>query len=144
VDAFFGQHRTAILETESSPALGTFADFLAQRPCREVGAGSALSALERVYIIEDRAAVADFVRQNRLGGLLLQARGPLYATFGEAAMKTLRLVRDDEGFTTLFCLVMVPGDMQKARRALRLFDQQWWLDRCEQAASKLNFDFELV
>ena len=100
--------------------------------------------LPDVYVIEDRSTVAAFIEENRLRGLLLQARNPLNAAFGEAAVKTLTLVRDDEGFKRLFCLVMAPGDMQEARRALRSFDQQWWLARCEQAAGKLNFDFELV
>ncbi len=95
-------------------------------------------------MIEDRSAVAAFVTENRLHGLLFQARSALNAAFGEAALKTLALVRDDEGLVTLFCLVLIPGDMREARLALRSFDQRWWLARSTQAAGKLNFDFELV
>lgn len=98
----------------------------------------------RRYIFEDHSAVTAFIEQNRLRGLLEQAREPLNAAFGEAALKKLTLVTDDEGFKILFCLVRVPGDMQEARRALRSFDQRWWLGRSAQAAAKLNFDFELV
>lgn len=123
---------------------GAFEDIYGQRVKWEAPSDSGIKGLEDAYVFEDRSAVAAFIGENRLRGLLLQARGPLAAAFGEAAVKTLRLVRDDEGFRTLFCLVMVPGDMQEARRALRLFDQQWWVDGCGQAAGKLNFDFELV
>jgi hypothetical protein len=103
-----------------------------------------LEQLKNFYIFEDHSAVTAFIEQNRLRGLLEQAREPLNAAFGEAALKKLTLVTDDEGSKTLFCLVRVPGDMQEARRALRSFDQRWWLGRSTQAAAKLNFDFELV
>lgn len=122
---------------------GAFED-VRQRLNREVAPRSALKGLEDLYVIEGRSAVTAFIEENRLRGLLLEAGRPLAAAFGEAAVKTLRLVRDDEGFRTLFCLVLVPGDMREARRALRFFDQQWWVDRSRQAAGRLNFDFELV
>lgn len=105
---------------------------------------STLEGLEDEYVIDNRSAVAAFIIQNRIRGLLLQAREPLNAAFGKGPLKKLTLVTDDEGSKTLFCLVRVPGDMQEARRALRSFDQRWWLGRSTQAAAKLNFDFELV
>ncbi|MGB7590902.1 MAG: hypothetical protein WBO19_06650, partial [Terriglobia bacterium] len=113
-------------------------------PYPEASQDRALTELERFYVFEDHSAVAAFIEQKRLRGLLEQAREPLKATFGEAALKKLTLVTDDEGSKTLFCLVRVPGDMQEARRALRSFDQRWWLGRSTQASAKLNFDFELV
>lgn len=103
-----------------------------------------LAELEQAYVFDDRSAVAAFIERNRIRRLVLEAREPLNTAFGEAAMKTLTLVRDDEGFDALFCLVMVPGDMQEARRALRSFDERWWLACSAQAAGKLNFDFELI
>jgi hypothetical protein len=105
---------------------------------------SALGGLEGEYVIDNRASVTTFIRQSRIGGLLLQAREPLNAAFGKGPLKKLTLVTDDEGFKTLLCLVIVPGDMQKARRALRSFDHRWWLGCSAQAGGKLNFDFELV
>ncbi len=115
-----------------------------QRLKPEVPPDSALKGLEDAYVIDDRSAVAAFIEQNRLRGLLVQAREPLNAAFGEAAVKTLTLIDDDEGFNTLFCLIVVSGDMHEARLALGSFDQRWWLARSDQAAGKLNFDFELV
>ena len=111
---------------------------------REGSRVSALEGLEEAYVIEHRSSVAAFIEENRLRGLLLQAREPLEAALGESAIKTLALEKDDEGFETLFCLVMVSGEMQEARRALRAFDRVWWLDRSHLAAGKLNFDFDLV
>ena len=111
---------------------------------RAVRRDLALTELERVFVFEDRAEVAAFMERNRIRGLLLEAREPLNAAFGEGAVKKLTLLEDDEGFTTLVCLVLVAGDMPVARLALRSFDEQWWLARAGQAGGKLNFDFELI
>ncbi|MBI1956182.1 MAG: hypothetical protein HYS38_07285 [Acidobacteria bacterium] len=111
---------------------------------QEVTPDFALKGLEDVYVIDNRSAVAAFIEQNRLRGLLLQAREPLDVAFGKATVRTLTLVQDDEGFETLFCLILFYGDMNDARLALRSFDQRWWLARADQAVGKLNFDFELV
>jgi hypothetical protein len=107
-------------------------------------AGSALSSLEQGYVLEDRSAILAFIKQNGLLEPLLEARGPLTSAFGEAAVKKLSLVEDDEGFVTLFCFVLFPGSLQEAKRALNLFDDQWWLTRSREAGGKLNFDFELI
>jgi hypothetical protein len=106
-------------------------------------AGSALRTLEQAYVLEDRSAIPAFIRRNRLLEHLLEARAPLTSAFGEAAVKKLTLVEDDEGFVTLFCLILVPGGLDEARRALDSFDESWWLARSHEAAGKLNFDFEL-
>jgi hypothetical protein len=115
-----------------------------QKLNREARRGSALKGLEDGYVIDDRPAVEAFIEQNRLRGLLQQAREPLNAAFAEWAVKKLTLAEDDEGFTTLFCLVLIPGDMRAARLALKSFDEHWWLARSAQPRGKLNFDFELI
>jgi hypothetical protein len=100
--------------------------------------------LDEVYVFEDRFRVAAFIDQNRLSGLLLQAREPLTTIFGEAAVKRLSLIEDDEGCSTLLCLIAVSGALDEARRDLRSFDQRWWLAHSHEAAGKLNFDIELI
>lgn len=115
-----------------------------ERPNQEARQDPPLKELDEVYVFEERTAVAAFIERNRVRGLLLQARDPLITAFGEATVKRLSLIEDDEGFDTLFCLIAVSGDIHEARRALRSFDQRWWLARSGQAAGKLNFDFELV
>jgi hypothetical protein len=103
-----------------------------------------LKDLEKLYVFEDRAAVAAFIERTRLLRVLLEARDPLNAAFGEAAVKKLTLMEDDEGFETLFCLILIPGDMRQAKVALKSFDERWWLARSSDVGGKLNFDFELV
>jgi hypothetical protein len=110
----------------------------------EPPAGSVLAVLEQVYVLEDRTAILAFVERNALLEPLVEARGPLSAAFGEEAVKKLTLVEDDEGFVTLFCLVLAPGGLEGARRALNSFDESWWLARSHEAGGKLNFDFELI
>ena len=96
------------------------------------------------YIIPDRTAVAAFVSEHRLGDLLLEARGPLDLAFGPQAAKSLRLVCDDEGFETLFCLVSLSDSPEHALEARASFDRAWWLERCATVSGRLNFDFELA
>lgn len=105
---------------------------------------SALSGLDEAYVIDDRSAVATFIKRNRLLGLLTQAREPLSAAFGETTVNKLTLVEDDEGFTTLFCFVLFPGSLNEAKRALDLFDESWWLAHVHEGAGRVNFDFELT
>ena len=123
---------------------GVIQDAYWQKLNREVPSNRATKGLEEAYVIEDRSAVGSFIEENRLRGLLSEAVGFLNASFGRVSIKTLRLMRDDEGFQALFCLIRIPGDMQEARRALQEFDEQWWLTHCERAVGMLNFDFELV
>jgi len=84
----------------------------------EPPASSALGTLEQAYVLEDNPAILAFIKRNGLLEFLLEARGPLSAAFGEEAVKKLTLVEDDEGFVTLFCLVLAPGGLEEARRAL--------------------------
>jgi hypothetical protein len=100
--------------------------------------------LDHAYVIEDRPAVTRFIEENRLHGLLLQASQPLKAGFGEDSIRTLSIVSDDEGFETLYCIVITSGDLQQRRQTLRAFDRTWWLSRAKQAAGRLNFDFKLI
>jgi hypothetical protein len=111
---------------------------------REATVDYATKALDTVYVIEDRPTVLRFIAEHRLHGMLLQAQKPLDEAFTGKTVKKLSLVQDEEGFETLFCLVMISGEMQPARRALRNFDQQWWLTHAKQVLGKLNFDFELI
>ncbi|MBI2816214.1 MAG: hypothetical protein HYX72_04680 [Acidobacteria bacterium] len=110
---------------------------------REVVGETTLKGLDDSYVIENRRRVAAFIERNRLRAFLQQARKPLNDAFGEATVKTLTIVCDDEGFETLFCLVRFTGDMRQAKLALNSFDEHWWLMRSDQVAEKLNFDFEL-
>ncbi len=99
--------------------------------------------LDESYVLENRPEVTRFIEVHRLHGLLLQASQPLKEKFGDDSIKTLSIVSDDEGFESLFCVVVTSGDLRQNRRALRAFDREWWLSRARQAAGRLNFDFKL-
>jgi hypothetical protein len=75
--------------------------------------------------------------------MLLEARPHLDSTFGNGVIKKLEIIQDDEGYDTLYCSVIVTGSVTEARSSLRHFDEQWWVEHCNQVNGKLNFDFEL-
>jgi len=118
--------------------------YLTGRYYQEASKDLGLMELEQLYVLEDRSKVVEFIEQNRLRELLIEAVGPLNAAFGEAVVKKLTLLEDDEGFETLFCLALIPGDMHQAMLALKSFDERWWLARSGRVGGKLNFDLELV
>ncbi len=101
-------------------------------------------ALDEIYVWDDRATVLRFIEEAHVRGLLLEARLALDEAFGIDAIKYLSLVRDDEGFDTLFCLVRTRAQLEIAMHALREFDERWWLARSREVAGKVNFDFDLV
>jgi hypothetical protein len=100
-------------------------------------------ALKAVYVFEDHDAVAGFIRQHGLTGVLWRAIGPLNQTFGSVPIKILSVLCDDEGFETLFCSVVLNAALGEAQNALHRFDENWWVDNVQLVAGKLNFDFEL-
>jgi hypothetical protein len=102
------------------------------------------TALDHTYVIEDRPLVEAFIKEHGLRYLLLEAVRPLNDLFRTDAVKTLRIISDDEGSSVLFCLVLTPGNLQDAQAALRNFDEKWWLSRSGSASGALNFDFELI
>ena len=102
-------------------------------------------ALEQIYVLGDRRQILAFIKQYRvIEDLLLQAKEPLNIAFGQESVKKLKLLEDDEGFVTLFCLILVPGGLHEARQGLGSFDESWWLARSGKVGGKLNFDFELI
>ena len=105
---------------------------------------TAANELDKPYVFEHRRAVNAFILEHRLRALLAAASEPLNEAFGDETIKTLKIVTDDEGSQTLFCLVQVAASVEEARQSLAAFDELWWLARCGPVAGKLNFDFELV
>lgn len=103
-----------------------------------------LANLQDIYSFENSTEVGKFIEENSLLGILTQASEPINRAFGTAPAKKLTLVEDDEGVRTLFCLVMISGDMHQAREALKAFDYEWWFQQSRKLSGKLNFDFELI
>jgi len=106
---------------------------------------SPTQGLEQAYVIDDREAVDAFVQSNPfVFAILREAPAALNIFFGPNAKRILRIAEDDEGTRTLFCFVAFDGHLSEAMRALKSFDENWWLERCAWVAGRLNFDFELV
>jgi hypothetical protein len=105
---------------------------------------SVLEPLQATYVVDDRDSVAEYVAANQLSEFLVRSAKYVAMAFGESRIKKLRILEDDEGTKTLFCLVAYPGSLDDAQRALETFDQNWWLENARHFASKLNFDFELI
>jgi hypothetical protein len=113
------------------------------RPKTQPRAGLDFDVLNKQYVMRKAAAIQKFVSEHRLRSLLIEARSHLDRAFGNEAIKKLEIIRDDEGYETLYCSVIVTGGVGEARFSLQTFDDQWWVERCNQVNGKLNFDFEL-
>jgi len=138
-DSFSKKQITAHQDAQFLDLLGAFT-----RP-QEIQSSSNADDLNSRFVIKtNRHETLRFVAVNGLGTVLLQSEEHIRAAFGESALKTLAIVEDDEGYRTLFCLVLFAGSLDDARTALKSFDTRWWLQQPNQLAAKLNFDFELV
>jgi hypothetical protein len=102
-----------------------------------------LPSVEDYFVLRGGAVISAFINQNNLTSALLEAIPRLNECFGKTAIKSLSLLIDDEGSTSLFCLVSWSSDLAAAQEALRSFDQKWWRKNARRVGSKLNFDFEL-
>ena len=143
-DSSFAE-RFWILVSRKTHEQGTESPYgILEAPRHGPSAGSILGTLERSFVVEGRSAIPVFIERNHLLEPILASRGPLTSAFGEAAVKKLTLFEDDEGFVSLFCLILFPGELEKARQALNSFDENWWLARSHETGGKLNFDFELI
>jgi hypothetical protein len=117
---------------------------LNREPTQALPLAQDTEALDQIYVWDDRPSVLRFIEEAGVRRLLIDAHQALDDAFGSDAIKSLSLVRDDEGFDTLFCLVRTRAQLETASRALQAFDESWWLARSEETAGKVNFDFDLV
>jgi hypothetical protein len=87
--------------------------------------------------------IEEFILDKDLSRILVESKAHIDAAFGECE-KALRLVDDPEGYQFLFCSVIWRGSIEDAQKALRSFDDNWWLDRAGEFSGRLLFDFELA
>lgn len=134
--------RKQVTANQGAQPLDPFGAFI--KP-QELSLSTSAGELDSRFIIKtNRHETLRFIAVNGLGTVLLQSEEHIRAAFGESSLRTLAIVEDDEGYRTLFCLVMFDGRLDAARIALKSFDNNWWLQQANRFASKLNFDFELV
>jgi hypothetical protein len=105
----------------------------------------AIEDVRREFVLPSDESVIAFLDEHRtIAQILLSAAGPLKECFGADVIFTLRMPADDIGSPTLYAVVMWPGSVRDVRRALRQFDDSWWLEHLPQAAGHLSFTYELV
>jgi hypothetical protein len=68
---------------------------------------------------------------------------PLKNAFGESPTFQIRVqFSDDDSLVKV--AVQLPADPQgEPERALRYFDEQWWLKNCHRSGGALVFDYEI-
>lgn len=80
--------------------------------------------------------------QRSLYGILIGAVRPLRRAFGERRALQLRAQFGDEE-VTLKAVVWLPANFEGPERALRSFDEAWWLQNCKRSGGSLVFDYEI-
>lgn len=109
------------------------------------GHEATITELRRHFGFPLDSSVLTFLTVHRnLPQLLLEAAIHLNTYFGPETVFNLRAPIDDSGVRTLYAVAMWPGNVRYVRDALARFDQAWWLGHSRQAASYLNFTYELV
>jgi hypothetical protein len=104
-----------------------------------------LRSLQQHYtILDSNFSVIDLLEEEAaLYRLLLEAVGPLQNAFGGGRIIHLRvLVSDDDSLIKV--AVQLPADLDgDPERALRSFDNDWWLGNCHRSGGALVFDYEI-
>ena len=104
-----------------------------------------LCPLQRHYTIldDDRRIIELLGEEPALHALLLEAVKPLQDAFGEKRIVQVRVQSSDED-SLLKVAVQLPADFgADPERALRSFDEAWWLNNCHRSGGALVFDYEM-
>src|SRR5271163_1797130 len=99
-----------------------------------------LDRLKHLFIFTNAEAVENFLRSYRaLAPILIDAE----PFFREAFNKTplaLDVMNEEGAARTIYALALWRGEREKARAALRTFDEKWWLDNMRKTSGKIVFD----
>jgi len=103
-------------------------------------------SLQQYYTIvdSDRIVTELIGEEPALFALLLEAVRPLRMAFGEKRLIYVRVQFSDDD-TLLRVAVQLPVSLSndQAERALRSFDEHWWLKNCQRSGGALVFDYEI-
>jgi hypothetical protein len=90
--------------------------------------------LQQAYILESRPETESFLLLRPAAvDLLLEASAHIDEAFGAGRVKAVRLVHDDVEGTSVFGIVFWPESAESGKEALARFDEDWWLQNCNQA-----------
>lgn len=101
--------------------------------------------LRRSYVFTSEASVWLFlVAHSAIRATLRDALPHLQAAFGTDRIFCLQLSKDEDGSPYLYAVAVWQGPVQSAVRALRQFEEDWWLDRMTPATAELAFVYEIA
>lgn len=101
--------------------------------------------LRRSYVFSSEASIWLFlVAHSAIRATLRDALPHLQASFGHDRVFSLELSREEESSPTLYAVAIWPDSVQSAVRALRQFEEDWWLDRMTPATTELAFVYEIA
>lgn len=104
-----------------------------------------LRSLQQHYTIldDDRTIIELLEAEPALYALLIDAVKPLRHAFGDKRIVHVRVQSSDED-SILKVTVQLPADFgADPERALRSFDEEWWLNNCHRSGGALVFDYEM-
>jgi len=104
-----------------------------------------LDELRRGYVFSVESSIRPFLVKNRaIRATLRDALSQLQASFGHDRVFSLELSTEEEGSPTLYAVTIWPDSVQSAVRALRQFEESWWLDHMTQSTTNLAFVYEIA
>jgi hypothetical protein len=108
-------------------------------------ASAELRTLQRHYTIldSDRLVIELLEDEPALLPLLIDAARPLRNAFGEGRVFQLRGQLSDDDRLLRVAVQLPAKSGGDPERALRAFDEDWWLENCHRSGGALVFDYEI-
>ena len=100
-----------------------------------------------LYSVRDRRRVWAYLELHReVLPVLVNAYSQIQARFGSGTPVVLTVISEptNRQSTELFALISTSIPVDHALAALRILDEEWWLDVPEQRTGALNLDIEFV
>ncbi len=119
--------------------------YLYAQPQPNKDSAKQLRALHQRYTIldDDRTIIELLEAEPALYSLLIDAVVPLQQAFGDKRIVHVWVQSSDED-SILKVAVQLPADFgDDPERALRSFDEEWWLNNCHRSGGALVFDYEM-
>lgn len=106
--------------------------------------GQLLDELGKIFVFISSEDVKTFLRGHRgIPSLLIEAAPHFRKAFGNAPL-ALDVVTEEGNPRTIYALAQWGEERREAKKALRDFDEQWWISNLQKAGGKVVFDYELV
>lgn len=91
------------------------------------------------------ALVASFLANHRsLPHLLAEAFDRLQQAFGTRVVVNLEVSTDEDGYQTLYAIVLWRGDAHHAEAAFNSFVENWWIHRMNAPTADIAFVYQLI